>query len=346
MAKKINTTWTEEETEELWARWLRRSADTKVLFFAEDMGAVLNRSMNSVRGKLNQLIRERAGMIPESNYAVWNHHPRIEGDAFVLLDAHIPFQHADFLNRCLMLCKAWGITSAILGGDALDLHAFNKFPENFEDEEKRVIDSRLQKELIELSEKLPAKYRSELQDKLAAAEIESGNVSEEIRESRVVLQAFANHFERVVWIMGNHEQRITRILEKTLDAVHLARLFGADDPKWEVSGYYWCELMSGGVKWQIEHPINTGKGSSRRLVPKYGCNIIMGHNHHLSLMSDPSGQYLAIEPGMGADESKMGYVQQRHNAMDVHVLGAIIIRDGKPTLLNRFTDWDMLLKVK
>jgi len=28
------------------------------------------------------------------------------------------------------------------------------------------------------------------------------------------------------------------------------------------------------------------------------------------------------------------------------MLGAMIVRDGKPTLLNRFTDWEMLLRVK
>jgi hypothetical protein len=103
-------------------------------------------------------------------------------------------------------------------------------------------------------------------------------------------------------------------------------------------------LESGGEKWQIEHPINTGKGSSKRLAPKFGCHIVMGHNHHFSVTTDPSGQFYAIEPGMGADEERMGYVMQRHNAADKHMVGAIIIRDGKPTPLNRFTDWEMLLR--
>jgi len=140
--------------------------------------------------------------------------------------------------------------------------------------------------------------------------------------------------------MGNHEQRVTRILEKTLEPHNLARLFGAD--KWNVSPYFWCELTSGGVKWQIEHPINTAKHSSKKLVPKYGCNIIMGHNHHYSVTTDPSGEFLAIEPGSGSDESRMGYVMQRHNVADKHVVGAVIIREGKATLLNKFTDWELL----
>jgi len=338
--------WTEKETSQLWDLWIKQPADIQMKKFSDDFAPILKRDSNSIRMKLRELTRARHGNIPESEFGSWNTQPRVEGDAFILMDAHIPFHHADFINRCVALCRQWGIQNMILGGDALDLHAFNKFPENFENDDKRVIDSRLQRELIAFSEKLNAKQRLELQDKLVNAEVESGNISEEIRESRLVLKAFAETFENVVWLMGNHEQRVTRILEKALDAASLARLFGADDPRWTVSGYYWCELISGGIKWQVEHPMNTGKGSSRRLAPKYGCNIIMGHNHHFCVMTDPSGQYLAIEPGMGADESKMGYVMQRHNAMDIHMNGSVLIRNGKPTLLNRFTDWDMLMRLK
>ncbi len=137
-------------------------------------------------------------------------------------------------------------------------------------------------------------------------------------------------------------ERILRALQAVLPVDTLAVLFGVDTPKWVVSPYYWCELESGGEKWQIEHPINTTKHSSKRLAPKFGCHIVMGHNHHFSITTDPSGKYYAIEPGMAMDEERMAYAVQRHNTADAHVLGALIIRNGKPTPLNKFTDWDML----
>ena len=144
--------------------------------------------------------------------------------------------------------------------------------------------------------------------------------------------------------MGNHEQRVLRTLQKVIPVDDLATLFGADNPKWVVSPYYYCLLNSGGEEWQIEHPINTGKGSSKRLAPKFGKHIVMFHNHHFSITTDPSGRYYAIEPGMAMDEERMAYAAQRHNAADTHVVGAVLIRNGKPTPLNKFTDWDLLVR--
>lgn len=342
--KEVHQPWTTKQVEALLSAWTRQPADVSVHAFSIDFAASVGRTSPSVRSKLTELLARHGGNIPTSSYGEFDHQLRIEGDAFVLMDAHVPYHHAEFLNRCMEACRVLKVGTMILGGDALDLHAFNKFPETFEDDEKRVIDSRLRKELIEIAQRLPAKERMELEDKIANAETESGNVSEEIRESRKVLRAFEQNFERVFWVMGNHEQRVTRILEKTLDAVSLAVLFGADSPKWMISGYFWCELLSGGVKWQIEHPLNTGKGSSKKLAPKFQCNVVMGHNHHFSMTTDPSGNFLAVEPGMGGDEDRMGYTRQRHNAADVHMVGAVIIRNGKPILLNRFTDWDIVLK--
>jgi hypothetical protein len=70
----------------------------------------------------------------------------------------------------------------------------------------------------------------------------------------------------------------------------------------------------------------------------------MFHNHHFSITTDPSGRYYAIEPGMAMDEERMAYAAQRHNAADTHVVGAVLIRNGKPTPLNKFTDWDLLVR--
>jgi hypothetical protein len=106
---------------------------------------------------------------------------------------------------------------------------------------------------------------------------------------------------------------------------------------------YWCILNSGGVEWQIEHPHNSGKGSGKRLAVKFTKNIIMMHNHHYSIQSDASGNFLSIECGACYDTAKMQHEQQRHNTADTHITGAVLIRNGKPHLLNRWTDWELLL---
>lgn len=265
----------------------------------------------------------------------------VEGDAFVLMDAQIPFHHAEFINKCLSVCERWGIKQMILGGDAIDLNSLAQFTPDFENDKRRIVDSKTATDLVKFADSLPGELRNKLLDMLSDAERENG-IAGEIKESRAILKQLENNFDTITWIMGNHEKRVLSTLQKILPVDTLANVFGADNSKWVVSPYYWCILKSGGEEWQIEHPINTGKGSSKKLAPKFGRHIIMGHNHHFSITTDPSGKYYAIEPGMGMDEERMAYAVQRHNAADTHVLGAIIIRDGKPTPLNKFTDWEML----
>lgn len=306
--------------------------------FAAEYGALIGRTAEGVRMKVQSLYEYK---VPSSNRTPWNNPPKIEGDAFILMDPQIPFHHAEFINKCLTVCRRWGIRSMILGGDALDMNALNSFTPNFENDDKRIIDTKTASALLSLADSLPSEKREELHAIVADAEREDG-IGSEIKESRIVLRSFEDDFDSIVWIMGNHEQRVLRILQKVLPVESLAAVFGADNPKWIVSPYFYAILTSGGEEWQIEHPINTGKGSSKRLAPKFGKHIVMGHNHHFSITTDPSGRYYAIEPGMGMDEERMAYASQRHNTADTHVNGALIVRDGKPTVLNKFTDWDML----
>lgn len=330
--------WTEEQTDALRKAWNNRRADITTLDFARDYASVSERSIASVTQKLKTMPEYG---IPTSNRTTWNNPPRVEGDAFIIGDTQIPFHHAEFIERCLELCKRWGIKTMILGGDALDVESLSSFTPDFENDKRRVIDSRSAEALVKFADTLKSRKREELLDIIGDAERENG-VGGEIKESRAVLKALEEHFDRLIWIMGNHEKRVLKALEKILPVDTLATLFGADSPKWEVSPYYWCVLVSGGVEWQIEHPINTGKGSSKKLAPKFGKNIVMFHNHHYSITTDPSGEFYAIEPGMGMDESRMPYAMQRHNAADMHMVGALIVRHGKPTPLNKWTDWDML----
>ena len=330
--------WTTEELKDLLDEWRNRPADMTIRAFASNYSVKVGRTAESVRMKLQSMPDSK---IPPSTRTPWNNPPVVEGDAFILGDTQIPFHHAEFINKCLTVCKKLNIRQMILGGDAIDLAAFNQFAPNFENDDKRVIDNASAAELIAFADTLPSDKREQLLTMIGDAERENGAGSE-IKESRLILKAFEEHFDKIVWIMGNHEQRVLRALQHVLPVDSLATLFGADNPKWEVSPYYKCILKSNGEVYRIEHPINTGKGSSKKLASKFSSHVVMFHNHHFSITTDPSGQYYAIEPGMGMDEERMAYVSQRSNSADMHVTGALLVRNGKPTPLNKFTDWELL----
>jgi len=334
--------WTDEEVGELRKRWDNRPPGQNKSEFAQGYALGAGRSINSVLSKVKTLEVTKSGGVPVSRYEAWDSPPSVEGDVLILGDCHIPYHDAEFLDRCLSVAAKMGITQLILAGDALDARAFSRWPEDFGQENGRVISSELEKDLLDAAQGWPKKQREQLIEKLAEAHRDAGDVREEIVTSREVLKAIAAQFESVLWIMGNHEAWVIKTLQKALPADEFASLFHAGGSKWRISPYYYANVMSNGEPYQVEHPKNSGKGSSKRLVPKFGVNIVMLHNHHLSLQSDPSGRWLAIEPGMCADEKRAQYVQQRHNTADEHVTGALIIRNGKAILLNRFTDWELL----
>lgn len=288
----------------------------------------------------NRLQRARVAAmsrVPESRYRVWDDYPRITGDAVVMGDLHIPLHHSGHINRCIEFAHEHGIKQCVLGGDVLDLHALSRWPDDAEAEAHKTISAAAEDRLLEVARALPAKHASVITAVIAELTRAPADIADEIVEARKVLTALAKNFDVVWWLMGNHENRAFRRLEKSLPASDIAVLFsGGAGAKIRTTPFYHAEIDSAGVRYRVTHPKQAGKGSSKRLVPIHGMNIIQFHNHHFSVQSDPSGQWLAIEPGMSADPMRIDYDKQRDSAVDTHVVGAVAVVDGRVRLLNQW----------
>lgn len=340
MNKKGGRFWSEQEEKDLLRSYYTRTGGNNIEF-SRAYGLANRRSTDSVRKKLNFLLEKDGVVVPESRHPDWDKAPEIVGDALILGDMHIPYHDAAHITRCIAAAKKFDVRTLILGGDALDARAFSHWPDDFGDSEKMVASQNLYKELAAFAESLKAGEREKMYDILASTQPETGNMGEEIETARDIFNVLDKNFDKIIWIMGNHEAWVTKTLKKTMNNADFARLFLGDNPKWVVSPHYWCRLTSDGEVYQIEHPTNSGKGSSKKLVSVFGENVIMLHNHHFSVQSDPSGRYLAVEPGMCADVNKIQYENQRHGTHDMHVVGGVLVRAGKIHLLNQFTDWSV-----
>ncbi len=144
--------WTTEELNDLLTAWKNRRADTTVKEFAADYAHGI-RTPAAVSQKLLSMPDR---FTPPSTRTPWNTPPRLTGDTFVLMDAQIPFHHAEFIDRCLTVCKRHNIRQMVLGGDAIDLNSFNQFAPNFENDDKRVIDNKSATALLDFAKTLPA----------------------------------------------------------------------------------------------------------------------------------------------------------------------------------------------
>jgi uncharacterized membrane protein AbrB (regulator of aidB expression) len=144
--------------------------------------------------------------------------------------------------------------------------------------------------------------------------------------------------------LGNHEGRLLRALQTALNPEELTTLLKTGE-HWRIAPFYYSYLISGGVKWLIEHPKSAAASTPAVLAAKFSCNVLMGHSHHFSITMDVSGAYYAAEIGCTVDEERLPYAAQRHTRAAAHSLGAAIIRNGYPWILNKFTDWSSLISM-
>lgn len=283
--------------------------------------------------------------VPESRYPKWTTPLEMAGDALILCDPHIPYHDADFINLCLDLARRWFVKQLVLAGDVVDAHAFSHWPEGAGQENKKTISENAESALLDLANSMTGADAEKLRSALVEMARDPADMTDELAEARKVIKPLVDGFENIIWFMGNHEDRVIRVLEKSLGVPDLAALFGGSNPRIKFSAYYYCTLISAGVQYRITHPKPAGKGVSKRLVPKFGQHIIMAHNHHFSIQSDASGKWLGIEPGMCADPDRMDYKRQRDDGADMNVVGAVLVKDGHPWLLNKWTDWKRLAKM-
>lgn len=291
----------------------------------------LNRGYHGVRCKTTGATR-----VPESTRQKYNKPLVCKGDALIL-ELHAPYHNAALVNKCVNAALDAGVTNLVLAGDAIDNAMLSSFaPYMGNDDNGLTISGQVENVLLEVVKHLKGAERKKVEEVLDRAAV---IVPDEWTEARAVFKELSANFEKVYWMMGNHEDRIARLLNIAFSVSDMARLIEVNNPRFELSSYYWMQVISGGVMWQIEHPNASGKGAGKRVANAQDCNVIMQHNHHFNVTRTASGKYFAIEPGCVADFGAMEYESKRHGGADRHVNGAIMIVGGLPVLLQDGWTW-------
>ncbi len=298
-------------------------------------------STEAVRSQL----KRTGGVIQQSPYPVYNAPLVMEGDALILPDIEFPFHDAEFLNKCLALAAKWNIKQAILAGDVLHFDSLSGWEPNWTAPNTGGSTMEAEVELMAwCSQGLSPKKKQEFYQLIGdlGQRSEQDGVSTEMGVARRELRRLAEQFDQVHYILGNHEGRLLRAMQTAMDPQELLRLLEMGD-KWKVSCYYFSYLDTPQGRYQIEHPKSAAATTAAVLAAKFGCSVLMGHSHHLSMTTDVSGRYFAAEIGCMVDENRLPYASQRHTRAPAHSLGAAIVKNGFPTILSKFTDWDSLL---
>lgn len=177
---------------------------------------------------------------------------------------------------------------------------------------------------------------------------ENKDLKKELDEDEEYLCQLADGFERVVFLAGNHEDRIMRMLEHWMGAERLGKLLGLSGGIVEMSDYYYIHI---GNTWQATHPKNTSRIAGRIpsiLAEKYNRNTVSFHGHLTGQIQSMNGKLVGIDAGITADPLRLEYSMVRQSTYPVMTQGAVILlKDGDeyyPRVLNKFTNWEFEIR--
>jgi hypothetical protein len=321
----MRQTWTTDEIDQLTQLKNKGMSDSKI---AEK----LNRSFNSVNQKLTKLKHDRhflTSVVPRSSFPVWDKPLMSNGDALILSDVEAPFQHSEFINRCLDLADSWGIKDLHFAGDLLHYDNLSKWGSEWIESKEDLVET-----ILDIVQSLKQKDRDTARDKLEAAGfLSDGSLSGELSEARSVFRSFAS-FDNIYVALGNHDDRYLRALEQALEPRELLHQIDRQgDKRWKIAPYYYTLIETEMGTFRATHPRTASRTAAQDLAVQFHQHIVMGHSHRWSINRDPSGRYWAIQTGHCVDEKKLAYVMQRDSKRDAHLLGATIIRGGYPFVL-------------
>lgn len=339
--------WTKGEIEELKKAWGKKPEYITKREFAKNYPS--KHSHDAIRGCIDRLVSMgelEKQYLKTSPYPVYNEPLVMEGDALILPDLEIPFHNAEFVNRVLDLADTWKITQCILAGDVLHFDSLSGWEPNWTKKNKGGITANAESELMKVADEFPEKYRRKLVEKLVdiGERTEEDGASTELAIATRELKKLAEMFDKIDFVLGNHCGRLLRAMQTALDPNIILKMLELGD-KWRIAEYYFSKLNTVNGTFIIEHPKNSGKFSASRLCSKYGAHVLMAHSHQLNYTFDPSGKFYAIEMGMCVDEDRLPYCAQRHNTSPMHVLGAVLVREGYPYLLHPGVPWERMKKL-
>lgn len=197
------------------------------------------------------------------------------GPIAVTADWHIPLVDYEYVNKFLRHADELGIKTLAIAGDFFNHDALSAFD-----------------------------YKQE-----------SANLRTELREAQHIMGALVERFERIIFVWGNHDARLTKALqyklsfsasmrlcfgelgEKALEKIQFSNL----DHFWVNDAIYVCH-----PKQYAQNPLT----NTRKLAAKVQASVITAHSHHAAVGYDVSGKYVCVEAGGLFDASKTEYLQR------------------------------------
>lgn len=239
------------------------------------------------RDSLQRYIRKH-GLTPEdwtpdpADYGVRRYDTPLvlQGDWVIASDFQVPFVSRKMVQLLCKIGQAWKIPNLLLAGDFLDLQHFSKFDPIDEPPD------------WETSKRLGVNLLRTLSDAFPGEK---------------------------VWLLGNHEIRITRLTKGKWTIQELASAFEAHDIRAVQAPLVQIETPRG--IWDVVHPKSFSvipSAVGKDLAHKSRHHIITAHGHAVAYRRDYSGESECVDLGCMCDPGTLAYVHlfpTRHPVM-------------------------------
>jgi hypothetical protein len=181
------------------------------------------------------------------------------------------------------------------------------------------------------------------------------NWEDESKAAAAWLWVLYHSFEKIYWLRGNHEDRISRKTDWQVSAIdpirslllkhadEIGEPFLYDPGKIKVSGYPKCIVDN---EWEVVHPKAYSKLPLRvanSIALKRNMNVIVAHSHHAAQGFSDDGRHVIIDSGGWFDEDLIEYVSKSETTHPNWQPGFVVYKNGCAQLMARepFTDWSV-----
>ena len=197
----------------------------------------------------------------------------VQGDAIVSSDWHVPHHHEELVTRMLAVAKALGIKQLVINGDFLNEDAFSRWPNH------------------------PFNVGWQTEKHIA----------------RDLLQTLVKTFDRIYYILDNHDRRILarheRPTEFTEDDLMDILLDSTTRGVVRASTFYRHLIIND--TWRVTSPKEYRRmklSLPGRLAQLYHTNVISGGDHLFGLGVDDSAQYVIANNCCVVNPTEVPYI--------------------------------------
>jgi len=242
----------------------------------------LSESERKVKTRLKKLDVDCLLPVSEAaRYSVYLDLPLyVKSNCVITADWHIPLFDADLVNEMILDAKHAGLKTLVIGGDFFNFDALSQYDPKQNDPD----------------------------------------LEWELTEGVATMEILTKTFDEIVYLLGNHDQRLHRSLNykipfKYAMSLVFDKMSAEAMEKVYFSNLDFCYIDHGGMyDWRVCHPATYSKlplAVPRQLAAKFTeSHIISAHGHHSAVAYAPDGKRVLVEAGGLHDRTKTAYLQR------------------------------------